>query len=421
MKKKNIFSILVCALLVFSLTGCGVLNFLKPKTKGNTDSANADQTVSSDATSSSKEDSKADSTDDALATDEAKGDEEPAADMTDQELFDDFLKGHGEVHLDNYQPEKFYNYGEYMFAKGDSVTLDQLLGSYEQYYMQALTYTEPWRNISYTYIDAGDAGRKELVVECSFPGGCGAQFVMWAENGQLQMVYVMDSQERMYGTVANKYGLFTITNSHGYDYYDVQYKYLDENGEIHNVYTEFADYTFGQPTNMAEPILDWAKEFKDEGKLTDSVVLRSFSFDEFQPDFTPEEEEKYFTGMLYGNTDLFEYEVDESCVDDPEKVLDNFKPILFYDITDENIEKIVTMDYWNKNSGAGAFSDYSDEDAYNYLSQKAEWYFDLGIMDDDDSYDSVNFYDYDEENDVSTTIFFNLDKLIQSHFRAERY
>lgn len=691
MKKKKILSILVCALLVFSLTGCGVLSFLKPRTKGNMDSANADQTVSSDATSSSKEDSKADSTDDALATDEANGDES-AGNMTDQELFDDFLKGHGEVHFDNYQPEKFYNYGEYMFAKGDSVTLDQLLGTYEQYYMQALTYTEPWRNISYTYIDAGDAGRKELVVECSFPGGTGAQFVMWAENGQLQMVYVMDSQERMYGTVANEYGLFTITNSQGYDYYDVQYKYLDENGEIHNVYTEYADYTFGQPTNMADPILDWAKEFKDEGKLTDSVVLRSYSFDEFQPDFTPEEEEKYFTGMLYtveclndwepyhedamyeagsvfsqifekagrklstpeeieteiekakkatgmpdkamkettmvlkdmtpaevgavfgadvndgkselehaitayskfltnrvnfcemlteqtispygnpepglvygfalrdftedgvpelvvdfgqpayplmskiyiyqyndtdgavkrmfkmedavlgdfgakylkdnmnesfltarnegfeniidqcpdfadsllnikyqgplmvgtsgrylvtfdkgveddmwrtlmwydfvednaqtyteylsyvnGNTDLFEYEVDESCVDDPEKVLDNFKPILFYDITDENIEKIITMDYWNKNSGAGAFSDYSDEDAYNYLSQKAEWYFDLGIMDDDDSYDSVNFYDYDEENDVSTTIFFDLDKLIQSHFRAERY
>lgn len=119
MKKKRILSILVCALLVFSLTGCGVLGFLKPKTKGNTDSANADQTVSSDTTSSSKEDSKADSTDDAFAADEAKGDEEPAANMTDQELFDDFLKGHGEVHFDNYQPEKFYNYGEYMFAKGN--------------------------------------------------------------------------------------------------------------------------------------------------------------------------------------------------------------------------------------------------------------------------------------------------------------
>ena len=159
MKKKRILSILICALLVFSLTGCGDLGFLKPITKGNTDSTNADQTVSTDATSSSKEDSKADSTDDALATDEANGDES-AGNMTVQELFDDFLKGHGEVHFDNYQPEKFYNYGEYMFAKGDSVTLDQLLGTYEQYYMQALTYTEPWRNISYTYIDAGD-GRSD--------------------------------------------------------------------------------------------------------------------------------------------------------------------------------------------------------------------------------------------------------------------
>lgn len=98
----------------------------------------------------------------------------------------------------------------------------------------------------------------------------------------------------------------------------------------------------------------------------------------------------------------------------------HIKPILFYEIDDANIEEIVSEDYWKANCGEDGFSDYSAEDAYNFLSQKARWYYDLGIMDDDDSYDSISCYDYDEDTNISTTIYFDLDKRLQSHFRIAR-
>lgn len=135
-------------------------------------------------------------------------------------------------------------------------------------------------------------------------------------------------------------------------------------------------------------------------------------------DFVNDDAQSYTEILAYmeGDEEYLDYTTDESCIDEPEEILDNFKPILFYDITDENIEKIVNEDYWKANSGDDAFSDYTVEDAYNYLTQKSIWYYDLGIMDDDDTYDTCNCYDYDEETEASITIYFDLDQRIQSRF-----
>lgn len=51
------------------------------------------------------------------------------------------------------------------------------------------------------------------------------------------MMYVIDSVERIYGTVANKYGLITRTGTSSYAEYSVENLYLDENGEMHNLYS----------------------------------------------------------------------------------------------------------------------------------------------------------------------------------------
>lgn len=675
MKKKLLFSILICTMLAMSMTACGSKED-EPEASAETKEEQIQDTTKPE---SKKNPVKVNS-----------GNEQKEKEVSDQDLFNAFLKDQAEVHFNNYQPEKYYEINEYMFKKDDTATLSELLAVYNKYYLEELAYSDIFYNLSYTYIDAGDAGKQQLVVESDFPRGSGAQFIIGAENGQLEMMYVIDSRERVYGTVANKYGLITITGSSSYAEYDVDNKYLDENGTIHNLYIESVNYNFGQDTGLADPLLEWAADFKAQEGFKDDVILKTYCFDEYRSDFTEGEEEAYYDGMLYtveyvtdeepwheaemyeegsifrrifekahrklstpeeiaeeiakreeelkmpkkameedpvilddfteaevgavlgadvtdGKSELehaliayskflknpvnmceilteqtyspygnaqpgmvygfalrdfnedkipelvidfgqpalplmqkiyiysynegdgmvrrmfkmenggngeygleylkenmnesfveqyneeleqrisdcadyadsllhvkyqgphmvgtcgrylvafnngveedmsmelrwydfvednaqsyteyltymdegyLDYSTDESCEDDPEGILNNFKPILFYDITDENIEKVVSRDYWNANSGDGAFSDYTDEDAYHYLTEKSKWYYDLGIMDDDDSYDSISCYDYDEETGVSTAIYFDLDKRIQSHFRVDRF
>lgn len=664
--------ILVSVTLTASLIGCS---------KGDAENATVENSVAEPKKEKTTVSSKPSQSDE-----NANGDK--TTPLSDEELFEAFLKDKAEVHFNNYQPEKYYELNGYFFDKKDSVTLNELLSVYNKYYLEELSYSDISYNLAYTYIDAGDTGKQQLVVECGFPRGSGAQFIIGVQDGQLEMMYVIDSRERVYGSVANKYGLITITGSSSYAEYEVENKYLDENGEIHNIYIESANYNFGQETGFADPILDWAADFREKEGFKDDVILRTYSFDEYESDFSEEEEEAYYNGMLYtveyvtdempwhedemyeegsifrrifekanrplstpeeieaaiakkeaelkmpkkamaeepmvltdftdkeigavlgadvtdgkselehaltayskflkdpvnmceilteqshspyGNAqpgmvygfalrdfnedkipelvidfgqpaiplmqkiyiysysesdgrvrqmfkmpeganggyglkylkenmnesyiqqyneeleatiaqnsdyaesllnvkypgphmvgtygrylvafdegveedtyktlkwydfvednmqsytemladmdDYLDYTTDESCEDDPEEVLNNFRPILFYDINDENIEKIISADYWNKNVGNDAFSDYSAEDAYDFLTKKSMWYYDLEIMDDDESYDSISCYDYDEETGVSTTIYFDLDKRIQSHFRVNR-
>lgn len=664
--------ILVSVTLTASLIGCS---------KGDAENATVENSVAEPKKEKTTVSSKPSQSDE-----NANGDK--TTPLSDEELFEAFLKDKVEVHFNNYQPEKYYELNGYFFDKKDSVTLNELLSVYNKYYLEELSYSDIFYNLAYTYIDAGDTGKQQLVVECGFPRGSGAQFIIGVQDGQLEMMYVIDSRERVYGSVANKYGLITITGSSSYAEYEVENKYLDENGEIHNIYIESANYNFGQETGFADPILDWAADFREKEGFKDDVILRTYSFDEYESDFSEEEEEAYYNGMLYtveyvtdevpwhedemyeegsifrrifekanrplstpeeieaaiakkeaelkmpkkamaeepmvltdctdkeigavlgadvtdgkselehaltayskflkdpvnmceilteqshspyGNAqpgmvygfalrdfnedkipelvidfgqpalplmqkiyiysysesdgrvrqmfkmpeganggyglkylkenmnesyiqqyneeleatiaqnsdyaesllnvkyqgphmvgtygrylvafdegveedtyktlkwydfvednmqsytemladmdDYLDYTTDESCEDDPEEVLNNFRPILFYDINDENIEKIISADYWNKNVGNDAFSDYSAEDAYDFLTKKSMWYYDLEIMDDDESYDSISCYDYDEETGVSTTIYFDLDKRLQSHFRVNR-
>lgn len=666
MKKKSILVIFLCIAMVIMSVGCTKEEDAKQESTSKKHKSKKDK-VTVEATQSPKED-----TEDEIASDE--------------ELFKLFLKDGVEVHFSNYQPEKYYEIGEYMFDPDDSVTLSELLAVYDKHYLEELSYTELYKNISYTYIDAGDTGKKQLVVECTFPQGIGAQFVIGEDKGRLEMVYVIDSFERSYGTVANEYGLITTTSNSSYAEYNINNQYLDEKGQIHDVYSEYVDYSFGEPTRLADPILEWAADFKESEGFKDDVILKTYAFDDFDS-LTSEEEDALFCGMLYtveyvkdevpyhepqmyeedsvfsrifekagrklstpeeieeyiakkenelnmpqkategdpviltdmtdvevgailgadvtdgrselehaltayskflknpvnmceiltsklmspygdpqpglvygfalrdftedgipelvidfgqpafplmqqiyiysyyesdgmvrrmfkmpegangdyglkyikdemnesyltalnedlerkfdqcpdyadsllgvkyqgphmvgtygkylvtfdkgteedmyetlmwydfvnddaqsytemlyymeGDEDHLDYTTDESCIDEPEDILDNFKPILFYDITDENIDRIVSEDYWKANSGDDAFSDYTAEDAYDFLTQKSIWYYDLGIMDDDDTYDTSNCYDYDEETDESITIYFNLDKRIQSRF-----
>lgn len=664
--------ILVSVTLTASLIGCS---------KGDAENATVENSVAEPKKEKTTVSSKPSQSDE-----NANGDK--TTPLSDEELFEAFLKDKAEVHFNNYQPEKYYELNGYFFDRKDSVTLNELLSVYNKYYLEELSYSDIFYNLAYTYIDAGDTGKQQLVVECGFPRGSGAQFIIGVQDGQLEMMYVIDSRESVYGSVANKYGLITITGSSSYAEYEVENKYLDENGEIHNIYIESANYNFGQETGFADPILDWAADFREKEGFKDDVILRTYSFDEYESDFSEEEEEAYYNGMLYtveyvtdevpwhedemyeegsifrrifekanrplstpeeietaiakkeaelkmpkkamaeepmvltdftdkeigavlgadvtdgkselehaltayskflkdpvnmceilteqshspyGNAqpgmvygfalrdfnedkipelvidfgqpalplmqkiyiysysesdgrvrqmfkmpeganggyglkylkenmnesyiqqyneeleatiaqnsdyaesllnvkyqgphmvgtygrylvafdegveedtyktlkwydfvednmqsytemladmdDYLDYTTDESCEDDPEEVLNNFRPILFYDINDENIEKIISADYWNKNVGNDAFSDYSAEDAYDFLTKKSMWYYDLEIMDDDESYDSISCYDYDEETGVSTTIYFDLDKRLQSHFRVNR-
>ena len=671
---KKIFFILICMLLAGTMTACG-----SPKDEAWASSETQGEQAQDTARKEPKRNSAKVSSDN--GTKEEK--------VTEQELFDAFLKDQAEVHFNNYQPEKYYKINEFMFGKNDSVTLSELLAAYHKYYLEELAYSDVLYNLSCTYIDAGDAGKQQLVIACGFAQGSGAQFIIGAENGQLEMMYVIDSRERAYGTVANRYGLITITGSSSYAEYEVDNKYLDENGTIHNLYVESANYKFGQKLGYADPLLEWAAEFREKEGFKHDTILRTYCFDKYESDFAEEEEKAYYDGMLYtveyvtdgkpwheaemyeegsifkrifekahrklstpeeiaeeiakregklemppkamekdpvilddftavevgavlgadvadgksklehalvayskflknpvnmceilteqtyspyGNAqpgmvygfalrdfdedripelvidfgqpslplmqkiyiysynegdgmvkrmfkmekgangeyglkylkanmnesfleryneelerrisecadygdsllhvkyqgphmagtcgrylvafndgveedmsmelvwyDFVEdnaqrytetlaymdggslsYKTDKSCEDAPKEILNNFKPILFYDITDENIAAIVSKDYWDANSGANAFSDYTEEDAYNFLTEKAKWYCDLGIMDDDDSYDSISCYDYDEETGVSTTIYFDIDKRIQSHFRVNR-
>ncbi len=676
MKKRILVFGLLCVALVFGASGC------KKKSV----------TVSDDKAPVTEDaDGEEVKPEEALEVTEAVAEPEEEV-MSDEELYNEFLKGRARVYFNNYQPDKYFEIGKTMFDKNDSVTLCELLSIYEQYYMEEMTYSEVTRNLGYTYIDAGDTGEKQLVVECIFPEGGNVQFVIDAEDGQLEMMYTIDSYYREYASVANEYGLITKTCSYAYFQYSVDNDYLDGDGKIHDIYIESANYLFGEETNLADPLLEWAAEFKQSEGFKDDVILRTYSFDIYESDFTPEEEEEYYDDMMYtveylngdspyhedsmyeedsvfsrifekagrklstpeeieaaikkkmtelnmpekamspdtivmtdftdkeigaifgadvddGRTKLehaltayekflknpvnmcdilteqtnspygnpqpgliygfalrdftkdgipelvidfgqptyplfqkiyiyqynkdygmaglmfkmpngangdfgtgymqnnadastlswykkdydtkvsqcpeyadsllhvkyegpmmvgtygrylvtfdsgveedmsktlmwydfvednaqyyienmsygdadcltYEYSVEESCTDDPSEILENFKPILFYDINDENIEKIVSKEYWDANKGEDGFSDYTNEEAYEYLADKAQWYFDLGIMDDDDSYDTISTYDYDAENNVSTTIYFDLDKLIQSHFRSEVY
>lgn len=671
MKKKVLFFILLCIMLIGAMTACG-------------SKENEDQ-----ESNKNKEIHTQDMAQTDLEKDPVNVKTLNEEKVTDQDLFNAFLKDQAEVHFNNYQPEKYYEFNEFMFEKNDSATLNELLAVYNKYYLEELAYSDILYNLSYTYIDAGDVGNKQLVVECGFTQGSGAQFIIDAENGQLEMMYVIDSHDRAYGTVANKYGLITTTSTSSYAEYDVDNKYLDENGTIHNLYIESVNYNFGQDTGYADPLLEWAADFREKEGFKDDVRLKTYCFDEYRSDFTEAEEEAYYDGMLYtveyvtdevpwhesqmyeegsvfsrifekahrklstpeeiaeeiakreeelkmpkkameevpvilddftekevgavlgadvtdGKSKLehaliayskflknpvnmcdilteqtyspygdaqpgmvygfalrdfdddkipelvidfgqpalplmqkiyiysynegdgmvrrmfkmedgangeyglkylkanmnesfieqyneeleqrilecadyadsllhvkyqgphmvgtcgrylvafnngveedmsmelkwydfvednaqsytemlnymdegyLDYTTDESCEDNPEEILDKFRPIMFYDIADENIAAILNKEYWDANSGDDAFSDYTEEDAYSFLTEKSAWYYDLGIMDDDDSYDSISCYDYDEETGVSTTIYFDLDKLIQSRFIVNR-
>lgn len=205
-------------------------------------------------------------------------------------------------------------------------------------------------------------------------------------------------------------------------------KYLKENMNESYIqqYNEELEATIAQNSDYAESLLNVKYQGPhmvgtygrylvafDEGVEEDTYkTLKWYDF--------VEDNMQSYTEMLADMDDYLDYTTDESCEDDPEEVLNNFRPILFYDINDENIEKIISADYWNKNVGNDAFSDYSAEDAYDFLTKKSMWYYDLEIMDDDESYDSISCYDYDEETGESTTIYFDLDKRIQSHFRVNR-
>lgn len=98
--------------------------------------------------------------------------------LSDEELFEAFLKDKAEVHFNNYQPEKYYELNGYFFDKKNSVTLNELLSVYNKYYLEELSYSDIFYNLAYTYIDAGDTGKQQLVVECGFPRGSGAQFII---------------------------------------------------------------------------------------------------------------------------------------------------------------------------------------------------------------------------------------------------
>ena len=675
MKKRALY--LLCAVLTVAITGCGG----SKETSENT--ASKDTSVAAETEDVTTED---------VATEVAETEDATAEDVTalksDKELFEAFLKDNEEVHFNNFRPECYFEINEYMFDEDESCTLSELLERYDRYYLEELSYSDIYKNIKYTYIDAGAVGNEQLVVECSFPQGGSAQYVIEAKDGQLEMLYTIDGFDRVYGTVANGYGLISRSGSSSYAEYSTQYEYLNEKGEISSIYSESDNYAFGEETGYADPLLEWAADFKAKEGFKEEAVLKTYSFDVFESDFTPEGEEAYYNDMMYtveymtdggefhhedemyekgsifdrifekagrrlstpeeiekaiekkktelnmpkeamneeyitltemtqkevgavvgadvddgrselshaltayakflknpvnmceiltektnspygnpepglvygfalrdftedgipelvidfgqaafplmqkiyiyrfdestgmvsrmfkmpdgangdyglkylreemnesyvqiyneeyekrvaqcpdyadsllnvkyegphmvgtygkylvtfdggveedmsetltwydfvnddaqsyteilaymeGDEEYLDYTTDESCIDEPEEILDNFKPILFYDITDENIEKIVNEDYWKANSGEDAFSDYTVEDAYNYLTQKSIWYYDLGIMDDDDTYDTCNCYDYDEETEDSITIYFDLDQRIQSRF-----
>lgn len=278
MKKRSILAVLLCAAMVFSMAGCNKSEPEKEEKPKATAEAKKEKVTVSD-------------------TRKANEDPEKEA-VSAEDLYEAFLKDGAEVHFNNYQPENYYEIGEYIFEPDDSATLSELLAAYDKYYLSELTYTEPFKNISYTYIDAGDTGKQQLVVECGFPQGTGAQFIIGADNGQLEMIYVIDSFDRVYGTVANEYGLITTTSTNSYAEYNVDAEYLDENGQIHNVYLEYNDYSFGEPTRLADPILEWAADFKETEGFKDDVIFRTYSFDDFTS-LTPEEEENLYCGMLY--------------------------------------------------------------------------------------------------------------------------
>lgn len=149
MKKKLILKMMVCMSFAFLIAGCGKAETVDEAPRANATEESKTQKVS-------------------VTTDVSEDTEEKTA-ISDRELFEAFLKNNAEVRFTNYQPEKYYEINGYMFDKDDGVTLNDLLATYDRYYLEELSYTEIIKNISYTYIDAGDTGKQQLVVECGFP------------------------------------------------------------------------------------------------------------------------------------------------------------------------------------------------------------------------------------------------------------
>lgn len=672
MKKRAFETVIVSLLLTVSLSGCGIFSLMKPSQEVDIEEDPGDNGYYPGDTE--------------IEAPEPEEEEPEEVALTDEELFDEFLKDRAEVHFHNYQPDQYFEINVPMFGEGESVTLSELLAIYDEYFMEELSYDVISKEIGYTYIDAGDAGKQQLVVESRFPQGGNTQFVIEAVDGQLEMMYTIDSYYREYATVANKYGLINSTVSYSYDQYAVTYTYLDEKGQVHPVYTEEVSYSFGEETNLADPLLEWAAEFKADEGFENDVILRTYYFDEpdsppagenrtydyvmytveyytneepwhedsmyeegsifrkifgkagrvlstpeeieaaiadrkndlgmpenakeedpviltdmsakeigavfgadvddgrselehaltaytkylknplnmcdiltdvmaspfgdFQPgliygfalrdftedgipelvidygqpgfalfqkiyiyqynendgsvslmfdtevgnngnlgiaafkkdadeeylswleedynnkvaqcpdyadsllnvkyegpkvvgtygrylvtfnsgieedmsetvtwyDFVEDRAQYYIEDLQYadGYGESYDYSVEDDCIDDPEEIVFNYKPILFYDFTEDNIETVVSEEYWNANSGADGFSDYSAEDACDYLCDKAQWYLDLGIMDDDNSYDTVSSYFYDPDTEISSELYFDPEKRIQSHLR----
>lgn len=570
MKKRVVLSVFACTALVIALTAC------KEET-----SANA-PVITSILTEEKAEP-------EVSVKDVEREEESVTADV----LFSAFLKDEATVHFNNFQPEKFFTEGEYMFNKDDSVTFSELLSAYDRYYLEQVSYMEIYRNIRYAFIEAGDAGKKQLVIESIFPNGGNAQFVLEEANGQLEMFTVIESYYRFYATVINPYGLVCETGSYSYSEHVSTYWFLDENADRNWIYSVSYAGRFGQDSYYDDPLYMAAFEYNENVGFEHELVLETYSFMEYRPDFTPEEEEAYrnslmytveysddyvlwhedsmyeegsvldkifdeagyvlcspeeieavielkkselnlnenekadseveFTeltdrelgavmgadvsngedeltnsllayakylenpvnmidilsnltispngeatpGLIFGFAlrDVDKDEVPELIIDfgQPEfpniqnlyiykmnkengmvqlvyhmsdaaggafveagsmeavyrATLENNNPILFYDITKENIEKIVTKDYWDSHKGEeGVFGDYTPDEAYGYLEEKALWYKNLSI---DDTYDKIVSYDYDEDIGETAMVFFDLDNLIQSHVSRQIY
>ena len=106
---KKIFFILICMLLAGTMTACG-----SPKDEAWASSETQGEQAQDTARKEPKRNSAKVSSDN--GTKEEK--------VTEQELFDAFLKDQAEVHFNNYQPEKYYKINEFMFGNLQQRNID---------------------------------------------------------------------------------------------------------------------------------------------------------------------------------------------------------------------------------------------------------------------------------------------------------
>ena len=223
----------------------------------------------------------------------------PGSEVTEENLYEAFLAGSGEVYADtadfdltDYNLEESSPY----FESGKGYTLDEFLivsTRNEKSVYEGCNLS----GVSYTYIDCGGDGKQELALCVAFEDGYGNaptyEYVIKAIDGKLQLRYRTETLYRSYESLRNHFGLIEYGGSSGYSSGESGQGYLDADCNYHFIYSEEYMYMLGAYFGDWTKVCEYALEAEED--LPEDCWLYLYSFEEYDW----ENEEAYKDSLMY--------------------------------------------------------------------------------------------------------------------------